>query len=43
MQHKPKNKPFYWNEKPGATFVNELNNAYDKIVYCRENVFDAND
>ena len=32
-QTKPIRKPFYWNEKPGTTFFNELNNAYDKIVY----------
>ena len=33
MSREPVNEPFYWNEKPGKTFVNELNNAYDKIVY----------
>ena len=33
------NEPFYWNEKPGTLFVNELNNAYEKIVYWRKNLF----
>ena len=28
-----------WNEKPDTTFVNELNNAFDKIVYCRKKLF----
>ena len=39
MSREPVNEPFYWNEKPGKTFVNELNNAYDKIVYWRKNLF----
>ena len=39
MPREPLNKPFYWNQKPDATFVNELNNAYDKIVYWRKNLF----
>ena len=39
MPREPINEPFYWNEKPGTTFVNELNNAYDKIVYWRKNLF----
>ena len=36
MPRKPVNEPFYWNEKPGTTFINELNNAYEKIVYWRK-------
>ena len=39
MPLKPVNKPFYWNEKPGATFINELNNAYEKTDYSRKNLF----
>ena len=39
IPREPVNKPFYWNEKPGTTFVNELNNAYDKINYWRKNLF----
>ena len=39
MPREPVNEPFYWNEKPGTTFVNELNNAYDKIVYPIKNLF----
>ena len=39
MPRKPVNEPFYWNEKTGTTFINELNNAYDKIVYWRKNLF----
>ena len=39
MPRKPVNEPFYWNEKPGTTFINELNNAYEKIVYWRKNLF----
>ena len=33
MPRKPVNEPFYWNEKPGTTLINKLNNAYEKIVY----------
>ena len=36
MPRKPVNEPFYWNEKPGTTFINELNNTYEKIVYWRK-------
>ena len=39
MPHKPVSKPFYWNEKPGTTVINELNNVYEKIVYSRKNLF----
>ena len=39
MPREPINEPFYWNEKSGTTFVNELNNSYDKIVYWRKNLF----
>ena len=39
MPREPINEPFYWNEKPGTTFANELNNAYGKIVYWRKHVF----
>ena len=36
MPHEPKSETFYWKEKLGTTFVNELNNAYDKIVYWKK-------
>ena len=36
MPRKPVNEPFYWNEKPGTTFINELNNTYERIVYWRK-------
>ena len=39
MPLKPVNKPFYWNEKPGTTFINELNNANEKTDYSRKNLF----
>ena len=39
MPCKPVNEPFYWNEKPGATFINELNKANKEIVYWRKNLF----
>ena len=39
IPRKPLNEPFYWNEKPGITFVNEINNTYDKFVYWRKNLF----
>ena len=39
IPREPVNKPFYWNEKPGTTFANKLNNEYDKIVYWRKNLF----
>ena len=39
MPREPVNEPFYWNDKPGTTFVNELNSAYDKINYWRKNLF----
>ena len=35
----PIKEPYNWNEKPGTTFINELNKAYDKIVYWRKNLF----
>ena len=34
----PTSKPFYWNERAGATFVSELNDAYDMIIYWRNNL-----
>ena len=39
MLRKPISEPFFWKEKPGATFVSGLNKAYDKIVYWRKNLF----
>ena len=39
MPCKPVNEPSYWNEKPGTTCINKLNNADDKIVYWRKNLF----
>ena len=39
MPLKPVNKLFYWNEKPGTTFINELNNANEKTDYSRKNLF----
>ena len=39
MPRKPVNEPFYWNEKPGTTFINKLNNAYEKIVYWKKKQF----
>ena len=39
MPREPVKEPFYWNEKPGTTFVNKLNNAYDKIVCRTKNLF----
>ena len=39
IPHKPINGFFYWNDKPGTTFVNEFNNAYGKMVYWRKNLF----
>ena len=39
MPREPVNEIFYWNKKPGTTFINELNNAYDKIVYWRKKLF----
>ena len=39
MPRKPVNEPFYWNEKPGTTFINKLNKAYEKIVYWKKNSF----
>ena len=39
MPCEPVNKLFYWSKEPGTTFVNELNNAYGKIVYWRKNLF----
>ena len=39
MPCKPVNEPFYWNEKPVTTFINELNNANKKILYWRKNLF----
>ena len=39
IPYEPINIPLYRNEKPGKNFVNELNNAYDKIVYWRKNLF----
>ena len=39
MPREPVNEPFCWDEKPGTTFVNKLNNAYNKIVYWRKNLF----
>lgn len=38
MSRKPINETFYWSEKPETTFVNELNNAYDNIVYWRKKI-----
>ena len=39
MPRKLVNEPFYWNEKPGTTFINKLNKAYEKIVYWKKNSF----
>ena len=30
---------FYWNDVAGMQFTNELNNAYEKIVRWRKNLF----
>ena len=37
----PIKKPFYLNEKLGTSFVNELNNGYDKTVYWRKELFSS--
>ena len=39
MPRKPVYETFDWNKKPGTTFINELNNAYEKIAYWRKNLF----
>ena len=38
-KREPTNKPFYWNEKPDATFAYKLNDPIDNIIYCRKNLF----
>ena len=30
---------FYWNKVDGNTFTNDLNHAYDNIVFCKKNSF----
>ena len=30
---------FYWNDVAGTQFANELNNAYEKIVHWKRNLF----
>ena len=38
ITREPTSKPFYWNERASATFVNELNDACDMIIYWKNNL-----
>ena len=42
MPRKPVNEPFYWNEKPGTTFINKLNNAYENCLLKKKTVSSPN-